>query len=347
MITVKEFGKTKDGKEVSLYSIKNSMGMQADVTDFGAILVNLFVPTAGGDKLDVVLGYDKLSDYETSGSYFGATIGPSANRIKGAKFTINGTEYSILANENGNNLHSDGEHGFHKVVWDASVNDDENSVTFSLKQEDGALGFPGNRTFTVTYKVTDDGEVAIIYTGASDKDTVMNLTNHTYFNLDGHDSGSMEESTVMIKADRYTEIVPGAIPTGNLPEVAGTPMDLTSPHKVSEHCDDAFEQLVLTSGYDHNYVISKETDGVEKVAEVMAAKSGIIMEVYTDLPGIQFYAGNFIDTHTGKGGASYARRMGLCLETQYFPNAINEPAFESPVFGPNKPYKTTTIYKFI
>lgn len=347
MITVKEFGKAADGTVASLYTLNNSKGMQADVTNFGAILVNLFVPTADGEKLDVALGYDKLEDYMTSGSCFGATIGPSANRIKGAKFTINGKEYQILANENGNNLHSDADKGFHKVFWDAKVNEDDNSVTFSLKQADGHLGFPGNREFTVTYKLSEDCELAIIYTGASDQDTIMNLTNHSYFNLDGHDSGSMEESTVMIKADRYTEIVPGAIPTGNLPEVKGTPMDLTSPHKVSEYCDDAFEQLQLTSGYDHNYVIAKETDGVEKVAEVVAAKSGITMEVYTDLSGIQFYAGNFIDTHTGKGGASYARRMGLCLETQYFPNAINEPAFESPVFGPNKPYNTTTIYKFV
>lgn len=344
MVTTKEFGKMADGKVVNMYSISNSKGFQADVINYGAILVNLFVEDKNGIKRDVVLGYDKLEDYYDNGCFFGSTIGPNANRIKDAKFVIDGTTYELDANENGNNLHSHRDKGMHKIFWDAEVS--ENAVAFTCTMADGEIGFPGNRNFKVTYTVTEDNEVKIDYEATTDKTTVFNLTNHSYFNLGGHDSGKIEDERIMIKADRYTEIVPGAIPTGKLPEVKGTPMDLTELIKVGAHADDDFEQLSMVMGYDHNYVIAKETDTVEKVSEVIDDNTGICMETYTDLPGIQFYAGNCITPQTGKGGAKYEKRSALCLETQYFPNAVNEPDFASPVFTPDQKYTTTTIYKF-
>lgn len=344
MVTTREFGKTKDGRIVNLYSIANSKGFQADVINFGAILVNLFVPDKNGGKKDVVLGFDKLESYYGNGSFFGATVGPNANRIKDAIFEINGKTYQLDVNDNENNLHSHEEKGLHKTFWEAKTSD--NAVTFTCSMKDGEIGFPGNRDFEVTYAVTEDNELKITYHAVSDADTLINMTNHSYFNLSGHDSGRIEHVRIKIKASRYTEVVPGAIPTGRLLPVKGTPMDLTEFIAVGAHVSDDFEQLTMVHGYDHNYPIDKETEGIEKVAEIIDDQAGMGMEVYTDLPGIQFYAGNCIGPEKGKGGADYGERSGLCLESQYFPNAINEPEFESPVFGPGKPYETTTIYKF-
>lgn len=346
MVTTKTFGTTTDGKEVLLYSISNAKGFQADVMNYGAILVNLFVPDLAGKTTDVVLGFDKLEDYYGNGSFFGATVGPLANRTANAQFSLNGKTYQLDVNDNANNLHSHIEKGLHKVYWTAEVNETENAVCFTTELADGELGFPANKVFHVTYTVTEDNELKISYEASADQDTIINMTNHSYFNLSGHDSGSMEHTRIQIKASRYTEVVAGAIPTGNLPSVTGTPMDLTEMIAIGAHVDDDFEQLTLVGGYDHNYAIDKETDGIEKVAQIVDDKACLAMEVYTDLPGIQFYAGNFIDDQAGKNGAMYGRRMGLALETQYFPNSANEPNFEKPVFGPGKEYKTTTIYKF-
>jgi aldose 1-epimerase len=346
VVTVKEFGKTTEGKVVNLYCISNSKGFEADVINYGAILTNLFVTDKDGVTRDVVLGFDKLEDYYGNGSFFGATVGPNANRIKDAKFELNGKMYHLDANDNANNLHSHAQKGLHKVYWNAEIWASGDAVTFTTAMKDGELGFPGNRTFHVTYTVTEDNELKITYNADSDAETIINMTNHSYFNLSGHDAGRIEDTRIKIKATRYTEILSGAIPTGNLPSVKETPMDLTEFIAVGAHVDDDFEQLVMVQGYDHNYPIDKETDGIEKIAEIIDDKSGIGMEVYTDLPGVQFYAGNCIGEERGKNGVNYGKRSGLCLETQYFPNAINEPNFEKPVFGPDKPYNTTTIYKF-
>lgn len=346
MVTTKEFGKTTDGKVVNLYCISNSKGFEADVMNYGAILVNLFVANKDGVKRDVVLGFDQLESYYDNGSFFGATVGPNANRIKDAKFELNGKTYQLDVNDNANNLHSHKDKGLHKVYWEAEISEAQDAVTFVTSMKDGEIGFPGNRDFKVTYTVTEENELKITYAATSDAQTTINMTNHSYFNLSGHDSGRIEDTRIKIKASRYTEVVPGAIPTGNLPSVKGTPMDLTEFIAVGAHINDDFEQLTLVKGYDHNYPIDKETDGIEKVAEIIDDKAGIGMEVYTDLPGIQFYAGNCIVPEQGKNGALYDERSGLCLETQYFPNSINEPNFEKPVFGPDKPYNTTTIYKF-
>ena len=345
-INKKEFGVTKDGKQAYLYTITGGNGMEAVVTDYGAILVSLMVPDAQGVKKDLVLGYDNLSDYEENNCYFGSTIGRNANRIGGAAFTIDGTEYHLPVNENGNNLHTDYHHGFHKVMWDAELLEEEQAVRFSYVSPDGENGFPGTLKISVTYTLLPDMGLQITYDGVSDQKTLINVTNHSYFNLAGHDAGSICDEKIMICADGFTEIVPGAIPTGKILPVEGTPMDLRTAKRIGDEIDADYEQLTMVQGYDHNWALNTTCEKVEKIAQVEDEKVGRIMEVWTDLPGVQFYAGNCIIPQTGKDGAHYDKRCALCLETQYYPNSINIPEFLQPVFEAGQPYHTTTIYKF-
>lgn len=345
-ITKKEFGVTKDGKQAFLYTMSNENGMEAAVTDFGAILVNLIVPDADGEKKDVVLGYDNLADYEENCCYFGSTIGRNANRIGGAAFTLDGTEYKLADNENGNNLHTDYHHGFHKVLWSAEPDEAANAVKFSYVSPDGENGFPGTLKVSVTYTLLADNGIQITYDGVSDKKTTINMTNHSYFNLGGHDAGSICDEKMTILASGFAEIVPGAIPTGKIVPVEGTPMDFRKPKRIGDEIDKDWDQLTMVQGYDHNWALDTAFGTVEKIAQVEDEKAGRTMEVYSDLPGVQFYAGNCITPHTGKGGAHYDKRCALCLETQYFPNSINIPEFRQPVFEAGQPYHTTTIYKF-
>ncbi|MDD2971635.1 MAG: galactose mutarotase [Lachnospiraceae bacterium] len=344
-VKVENFGKTKDGKAVELYTIENKNGMKAQVMTYGAILVRLFVPDKDGKIDDVVLGFDKVEDYFTNGNFFGATIGPSANRIKDAKFQIDGTTCQLDANDGVNNLHSHYELGYHKQLWNASNND--NSVTFSLEGADGVMGFPGNKKIQVTYTLTEENELQIHYEVVSDKKTVLNLTNHSYFNLGGHRAKLIHDHIMWIKASHYTPVVAGAIPTGEIAAVTGTPMDFTTPKKVGQDINADFEQLKLVQGYDHNWVIDDYDGKVKLIAKVTDEEAGRTMEVYSDLPGVQFYAGNCITPVTGKEGEQYVPRKALCLETQYFPNSANDKHFPQPVFDAGQLYSTTTIYKFI
>lgn len=346
MITKKEFGVTKNGVQAHLYTMKNENGMEATVTDFGAILVGLLLPDADGGKTDVVLGYDRLEDYEKNGCFFGAVIGRSANRIAGASFIIDGIRYELTANENGNNLHTDHERGFHKVMWKAEPDEGANAVKFSYESPDGENGFPGNVRISVTYTLLPDNGIQITYDGVSDKKTLLNLTNHSYFNLAGHDAGSIEDEILTINASGFTEILPGAIPTGRILPVEGTPMDFRRAKRIGDEINADWEQLTMVQGYDHNWALDTEFGKLEKIAQVEDPKAGRVMEVYSDLPGVQFYAGNCITPQKGKGGASYDKRCALCLETQYFPNSINTPGFRQPVFDAGQPYHTTTVYKF-
>ena len=346
-ITRKEFGIAKDGKQTYLYTMSNHNGMEATVTEFGAILVKLIVPNHDGVKQDVVLGYDSLSQYEENGCFFGATIGRSANRIKGAAFTLDGVEYKLAANENGNNLHTEADHGFHKIVWDAEILEEKNAVKFSYISPDGENGFPGTLHISVTYTLTEDNAIVITYDGVCDKKSMLNMTNHSYFNLGGHASGDICDEKMTIFADGFVEVLPGAIPTGKVIEVEGTPMDFRLAKRIGDEIDADWEQLTLVKGYDHTWALNTVPGKVEKIAQVEDEKAGRVMEVYTDLPGVQFYAGNFITPQTGKDGAHYDVRQALCLETQYFPNSINEPNFRQPVFEAGEPYCTTTIYKFV
>ena len=321
--------------------------MTAEVTDFGAILVNLLVPDKKGNIDDIVLGYDNVEKYFENGCFFGATIGPSANRIDNASFEIDGTKYQLAVNDGTNNLHSDAEKGYHKRLWTAVADENANSVTFSIDDEDGSMGFPGNKKVQVTYTLTNDNELKLTYHVSSDKKTLVNMTNHTYFNLAGHKSGNIEKHQLWINAFHYTPVFERLIPTGDLAPVVGTPFDFREMKVIGNDIDADDEQLKYGQGFDHNFVIDGYDGTMRKVAAVYEAESGRTMEVYTDLPGIQFYAGNCITPQPGKDGAYYIKRSGLCLETQTFPNSINEEHFHDVVFGPERDYDTTTIYKFV
>jgi aldose 1-epimerase len=345
-ISTREFGTTKNGEKASLYMISAANGMEAVVTDFGAILISLIVPDRNGVKKDLVLGYDRLVDYEDNGCFFGATLGRNANRVGGASFVLDGNVYHLAANENDNNLHTDWEHGFHKKMWKAEIQEAQDAVKFSYVSPDGENGFPGTLKISVTYTILPDFGLQITYEGVSDKKTVINPTNHSYFNLGGHDAGSICYEKLTINASGFTEVAAGSIPTGRILPVDGTPMDFRSGRRIGDDIDSDFEQLILTGGYDHNWALDTTFGKVEKIAQVEDEVAGRTMEVYTDLPGVQFYAGNFITEQTGKNGVAYGKRCALCLETQYFPNSVNVPSFRQPIFEAGETYKTTTIYKF-
>lgn len=340
------FGKTGNGEEIYRYWLENSNGMKAGIINYGAILVNLMVPDKNGKAEDVVLGYDTLEPYFENGCFFGAVIGPNANRIGGASFTLEGQTYQLSENDGKNNLHSHRELGYHKRVW--NVDEGENSITLSLADEDGNMGFPGNKKVSVTYAITDGNEIELRYEAESDKNTIINMTNHTYFNLAGHNKGQIYDHILKLKAAAYTPALPGSIPTGEIAAVAGTPFDFTQGKRIGEEIAADNEQLKLAGGYDHNWVLDDYNYGVlREFATVTEPVSGRCMKAYTDLPGVQFYAGNFITEQTGKENAAYGPRCGLCLETQYFPDTANKPEFPSAVFGPEKKYQSRTVYKFI
>lgn len=342
-VTVTPFGTYPDGREIKLYTISNKNGMQAAVANIGAVLVRLTAPDRDGAMADLVLGFDKGEDYLENGCFFGAVIGPSANRIGGASFCLDGVTYSLDVNDGTNNLHSHREKGWHKRLWEARYTDD--SVTFSLEDEAGNMGFPGNKKVSVTYTLDEENALRLHYHGTSDCRTILNLTNHTYFNLDGHGSGSIEGHELRLAAARYTPADAGSIPTGELREVKGTPMDFTVSKQIGRDIGAAFDQLTFAGGYDHNWVIDG-WDGKLRHFATLRVPSGRMMEGYTTLPGVQFYAGNFIDEQTGKDGASYGFRSGMCLETQYFPDAIHKPEFPGAVFGEETEYDSVTVYQF-
>lgn len=332
--------------EVKLYTISNSNGMKVTVSSLGAALVKLVVPDRDGKEADVVLGFDRAEDYLRNPSFFGVVIGPNANRIGNARYAIDGVTYQLDVNDGVNNLHSHMDEGYHKQVWVSTIT--ENGVVFELSDKNGSMGFPGNKHISVTYRLEEDNSLHLLYHGTSDKKTILNLTNHTYFNLNGHDSGKIEDHELWLGAARYTPADSGSIPTGEIAPVADTPMDFTAAKKVGRDIGADFEQLKFAGGYDHNWVIDNwKNDGeLRHFATVKASESGRVMKAYTTLPGVQFYAGNFIDQQTGKAGVTYGPRAGMCLETQYFPDSVNKPEFPSCIFGEGKEYSSETIYKF-
>lgn len=342
-VKVELFGKGKEKKNIFLYTIENANGMRASVTNMGAILVNLFVKNDKGEFKDVVLGLAKGQDYYKNGSFFGATVGRNANRIGGAACKIDGVIYNFPVNDGPNNLHTDFEVGMHMKIWDAEIIG--NSVKFTVTSPDMESGFPGNLKMAVTYTLTDDNAIEISYEGVSDKKTVINMTNHSYFNLCGHDSGCIEDTELQLNASYYTPVVKGAIPTGDLAAVEGTVFDFRQPKKIGEEIKAKEKQLKLVKGYDHNFAIDNY-DGTEKLVATAKA-GGITMEVYSDLPGIQFYAGNCIAKQKGKDGVKYGKRTGFCLETQYFPDNVNQENFKKAIFDAGEVYKTKTVYKFV
>lgn len=338
------FGKTKDGQKISLYTVTNNQGMVMKVTDFGAILVSVLVKDKDGEYKDVVLGYDHGEDYQVNAPHFGSTIGRNGNRIDQAAFVLNGKKIQLTPNENGNNLHS-GPDGFEFMMWDASPF--ENGVAFHHTSPDGEQGFPGNFEITVTYTLTEDNSVDIHYEGTCDQDTVANMTNHSYFNLGGDDSGLVYDQIVQLHASYYTPVIDSkSIPTGEIAPVAGTPMDFTAPKAIGKEIDADFEQLKLTGGYDHNFVLDKEEGKMDWMAKVYCEKTGIHLEAFTDCPAVQFYTGNFIESEQGKNGVVYEKRTGFCLESQHCPNAVNDAHFAQPFLKAGEKYDTRTVFKF-
>lgn len=348
-ITKKAFGTTKEGEKASTYTITNDQGMEVTFTDFGANIISIKVPDKNQKKVDVALGYDKLSQYEVNAPGFGSFIGRHANRIADAKATINGVVYELEKNDGKNNLHSASK-SFNKYMYESEVfeDQDEISIEFSRFSPDMEQGFPGNLDYSVTYTLTNENELVLEYYGVSNKDTIVNFTNHSYFNLSGHKSGTAVNQEVMIESDSFTLTDEGLIPTGELAAVDHTPMDFRIRKAIGKDIAADYEPLKIAGGYDHNYVLKTSGNGdAEKVAELYAKDTGILMEVFTDLCGMQFYTGNFItDGEKGKDGAVYHRRDGVCFETQFFPNACNIPEFPSPVLKAGQEFESVTIYKF-
>lgn len=343
----KEFwGRTQEGEEISIYILENTNGMSAKISDFGGIVVSLMVPDKNGRIDDVVLGYDKPEDYFRKGPYFGAAIGRHANRIEGAVFELNGTVYNVAMNDGKNHLHG-GNKGFDKVLWNSAIIYDGKNDALELiyLSKDGEENYPGNLEVKIIYALTDKNELKIDYYAVSNKDTVVNLTNHSYFNLSGHSSGTIREHYMMINADKFTAINDECIPTGEIREVTGTPMDFTRPVQVGKGLESTEQQIAYGQGYDHNWILNVSGKLPEKAVEVIDYNSGRALEVYTTKPGVQFYSGNFLDGSRGKGGAVYDKWAGLCLETQYFPNSLKHAHFPSSILRKNEEYRHTTIYK--
>ena len=339
------FGSIQSGKKATLYILENKNHTVVKVTDFGATLVSVLFADKDGVMKDMVLGYDDAASYEKGTSCFGATIGRNGNRIKDARFTIDGKEWVIEANENNNSLHS-GKNGFNHLMWEMKESGD-NYVTFYHYSPQEEQGFPGNMHVTVTYTLDDEDTVHITYHAKADADTVMNFTNHSYFNLAGHDSGVMLDQKLQLFADAYTPDEDShSIPTGEIAPVAGTPMDFTTMKPIGQDINADFEQLHFTGGYDHNYVLSDKPGTMRQMAKAECDASGIAMDAYTECCGVQLYAGNFIGIQTGKGGVTYGDRHGFCLESQFYPNAVNEKNFPSPVVPANTEYHSETKYHF-
>uniref|UniRef100_UPI00405768C7 aldose epimerase family protein n=1 Tax=Agathobacter sp. TaxID=2021311 RepID=UPI00405768C7 len=341
----RSFGKNTKGEAAALYTFENKNGMIMEVSDFGATLYALWVPDKEGTLRDVVLGYDDPIGYEgPSGTFFGATVGRNANRIGKGIFTLNGKEYHLDKNNGNNNLHS-GLDFYSFRIWEVKETA-ENSITFTLHSPDGDQGYPGELDMEVTYTLTEDNAVKIDYYAVPNADTIINMTNHSYFNLNGHDSGSVLTQSVWVDADAFTRADEESIPTGEIVSVEGTPMDFRVKKELGRNIEEAYEALIFGKGYDHNWCLNNHGE-FAKVAEMSAEESGITLEVYTDLPGVQLYSGNFIMEESGKEGAVYHQRQGLCFETQYYPDAIHHENFESPVCKAGEAYQTTTMYKFV
>jgi len=343
----KDFG-VVNGKKVYLFSIKNTKGMIAKITNYGCTLVSLMAASNKGMFDDIVLGYDKLENYVKYKNCFGATIGRVANRIENSSFELNGIEYKVAKNDGENHLHG-GIVGFDKVVWEEKlqIEESEESIEFSYLSKDGEEGYPGNLNIRVKYTITEDNELIIKYYAISDKDTIVNITNHSYCNLSGQGAGDILKHKLMINADRFTINDKYSIPTGEIANVENTPMDFRELTYIGENISSSYKQIVFGNGYDHNWVINNSGKKLEKAAEVYDEKSGRIMEVYTTKPGVQFYSGNFLDgLEPGKGGTTYIKRGGLCLETQYFPNSVKRKNFPSIILKVKQKYEHSAIYKF-
>ena len=342
------FGKTKEGQPVDIYTLTNANGMEVAITTYGGAVVSLKTPDRNGKFADVVLGFDNLDGYLAPEPYFGALVGRYGNRIAKGRFTLDGHEYHLAQNNDGNSLHG-GLQGLDKRVWtarDASTKEIP-ALELTYLSKDGEEGYPGNLQIKVTYSLTPKNELKIDYTATTDKATVLNLTNHSYFNLAGQGAGDILSHAVMIPAERFTPVDSTLIPTGELKSVTGTPFDFRKPAPIGARINQDDEQLKFGKGYDHNFVLIPKNAGLSLAARVTEPSSGRVMEVRTSQPGLQFYTGNFLDgTIHGKGGKVYGLRSAFCMETQHFPDSPNHPKFPSTVLKPGRQYQSTTVYRF-
>jgi aldose 1-epimerase len=340
------FGTTKEGKKITLYTLTNSHHMEVRAMNYGAIIVSLRVPDRKGQVADVVLGHDTLEGYFDNSPHLGGLVGRYANRIANGSFSLDGVKYSLPKNNGPNTLHG-GIKGFDQAVWQGTPLKGQAGVAFSYLSPDGEEGFPGNLKVKVSYSLTEANELVITYEATTDKPTVLNLSQHSYFNLAGEGAGDILNHEAMINADRFTPVDSTMIPTGELRPVKGTPLDFRTQTKVGARIDDNYEQLVLGKGYDHNFVINRKAEGLVLAARAYEPVSGRVMEISTDQPGVQFYTGNFLDgTVTGKQGHVYKQRYGLCFETQHFPDSPNHREFPSAVLRPGQTFHSRTILKF-
>lgn len=347
-ISKTSFGKTDLGENIDLYTLRNIHGVEAKITNYGGIVVSLKVPDRNGKFDDVVLGFKDLADYLKPGPYFGALIGRYGNRIAKGRFTLNGVEYKLAVNNGENHLHG-GIKGFDKVIWAGNELKMKTGPALVLDyiSNDGEEGYPGNLNVRVIYTLTNNNELKIEYSATTDKDTVINLTHHSYFNLAGEGNGDILNTRVTINADRFVPTDAGSIPLGELRRVAGTPFDFLKAHAIGERINQDEEQIKFGSGYDHTWVINGRPGVMRLAATAYESTSGRLMQVWTTEPGMQFYTGNFLDgTLTGKAGKLYPRRSGFCFETQHYPDSPNQPSFPTTTLKKGTTYKSTTIYRF-
>lgn len=336
------FGETEDGQEIDLYTCTNANGLVVKLTNYGAIVVSVETPDRDGKLANITLGFDKLEGYLQRHPYFGATVGRYCNRIAKGKFTLDGQEYTLATNNDANHLHG-GEVGFDKQVWTAEEvkTDDGVGIKFSRRSVDGEEGYPGNLDVTATYTLTNSNELHMEFTAKTDKATPCNLTNHNYWNLAGAGLDTNENHELQLEADKYLPVDDGLIPTGELADVKGTPLDFSSPHKIGERLKEIDADPV---GYDHCYVLRSQDGSMALAARVKEPSSGRVMEIYTTQPGIQLYSGNFLDGSESGGG--YKQYGAFCLETQHYPDSPNQPSFPTTILKPGEEYKQTTVHKF-
>lgn len=342
---VESFGKLSSGEEVHIYTLTNARGMSARVMTYGGIIVSLKAPDRAGNLSEVTLGFDSLDGYEKDNPFFGALVGRYGNRIGKAQFELAGQTYRLAANNGPNHLHG-GEAGFDKKNWRV-VSADASSLALAYTSPDGEEGYPGTLAVKVTYTLTEANELQIDYEATTDKATVVNLTNHAYFNLKDAGATPILDHELTINADRYTPVDATLIPTGELAPVEGTPFDFRTPHRIGERIGADHEQIRYGGGYDHNFVLNRAGTELQLAARATESTTGRVLEVLTTEPGVQLYTGNFLDgTLTGRGGVQYARRSAFCLETQHFPDSPNKPQFPTVVLTPGATYKTTTVFRF-
>jgi aldose 1-epimerase len=351
-VTKSSFGTLADGTAVDLYTLTNANGLELRVTNYGGIVVSLKVPDKTGALGDIVLGFNRLEDYVKDSPYFGAIVGRYGNRIGGARFTLDGQTYKLTANDGVNTLHG-GLKGFDKLVWTATPAEraDGAALKLALTSKDGDEGFPGTLQMTVTYTLTDANALIVDYRASTDKATPVNVTQHSYFNLAGEGVGTIDGHVVQIHADRYTPVVKGLIPTGELASVVGTPFDFRTPTAIGARITSTHPQMVLGGGYDHNWVINwpagMAADKLAPVVRVVEPTTGRTLEVESTEPGVQVYTGNFLDGHlVGKSNRPYVKRSAFCVETQHFPDSPNQPTFPSTIVRPGTDYLSQTVFRF-